>query len=157
MINNNNMDNEQKNVAVYFNRYKDKITFEHIDDTVIMTGGNWFRYGLSNDYSKAYYQYVMDGGHEKIEVFEKLVHEYDNEKKAYTELAQKYQKLVFSTNDISMVDPSGGPYISLGDNLKMFWPKGKYQDLIVESIKMAAPTKDTDEDDKKSVVIFKIK
>jgi hypothetical protein len=45
----------------------------------------------------------------------------------------------------------------VGDNLNGFWPKGEYQDLIVESIKMAAPVKDTDEDDKKSVVIFKIK
>jgi coenzyme F420-reducing hydrogenase alpha subunit len=150
-------DQEKNNVAVYHNRYNDKITFEHIDDKVIMTGGNWFRYGLLNDYSKAYHQYVMDGGHETMEVFEKLVHEYDSEAKSYTELAKKYQSLVFSTNDISMVDPSGGPYISLGNNLKEFWPKGKYQDLIVESIKMASPTKDTDEDDKKSVVIFKIK
>jgi hypothetical protein len=149
-------DQEKNNVSVYFNRYKDKITFEHIDDEVIMTGGNWFRYGLSNDYSKAYYQYVMDGGHEKIEVFEKLVHEYDQELLEYTELAKKYQPLVFSTNDISMVDPSGGPYISVGDNLNGFWPKGEYQDLIVESIKFV-PQSDEDKDDYKSTVIFKIK
>ncbi len=150
-------DQEKNNVAVYSNRYNDEITFTHVGDEVAMEGGSWFRWGLSNDYSKAYYQYVMDGGHEKIEVFEKLVHEYDQELLEYTELAKKYQPLVFSTNDISMVDPSGGPYISVGDNLNGFWPKGEYQDLIVESIKMAAPVKDTDEDDKKSVVIFKIK
>jgi len=149
-------DQEKNNVAVYHNRYRDEITFEHIDDTVIMTGGNWFRYGLSNDYSKAYHQYIMDGGAAEMEEFEKLVHEYDQELLEYTELAKKYQPLVFSTNDISMVDPSGGPYISLGNNLKEFWPKGEYQDLIVESIKFV-PQSDEDKDDYKSTVIFKIK
>ena len=149
-------DQEKNNVAVYFNRYKDKITFEHIDDEVIMEGGNWFRFGLENDYNKAYYQYVMDGGAVEIEEFKKLVHEYDKELLEYTELAKKYQPLVFSSDEISMVDPSGGPYISLGNNLKEFWPKGEYQDLIVESIKFV-PQSDEDKDDYKSTVIFKVK
>ena len=149
-------DQEKNNVAVYHNRYRDEITFEHIDDEVIMKGGNWFRFGLENDYSKAYHQYIMDGGAAEMEEFEKLVHEYDNELLEYTELAKKYQPLVFSSDEISMVDPSGGPYISLGNNLKEFWPKGEYQDLIVESIKFV-PQSDEDKDDYKSTVIFKIK
>ena len=149
-------DQEKNNVAVYHNRYRDEITFEHIDDEVIMKGGNWFRFGLENDYSKAYHQYVMDGGAAEMEEFNKLVHEYDKELLQYTELAKKYQPLVFSSDEISMVDPSGGPYISLGNNLKEFWPKGKYQDLIVESIKFV-PQSDEDKDDYKSTVIFKIK
>ena len=149
-------DQEKNNVAVYFNRYKDKITFEHINNEVIMEGGNWFRFGLENDYNKAYYQYVMDGGAVEIEEFKKLVHEYDKELLEYTELAKKYQPLVFSSDEISMVDPSGGPYISLGNNLKEFWPKGEYQDLIVESIKFV-PQSDEDKDDYKSTVIFKVK
>jgi hypothetical protein len=45
-----------------------------------------------------------------------------------------------------MVDPSGGPYISIGDNLKAFWPKGEYQDLIVDGIEIG-----------KDLVTFKIK
>ena len=121
-----------------------------------MEGGNWFRFGLENDYNKAYYQYVMDGGAVEIEEFKKLVHEYDKELLEYTELAKKYQPLVFSSDEISMVDPSGGPYISLGNNLKEFWPKGEYQDLIVESIKFV-PQSDEDKDDYKSTVIFKVK
>ena len=149
-------DQEKNNVAVYFNRYKDKITFEHINNEVIMEGGNWFRFGLENDYNKAYYQYVMDGGAVEIEEFKKLVHEYDKELLEYTELAKKYQPLVFSSDEISMVDPSGGPYISLGNNLSEFWPKGEYQDLIVESIKFV-PQSDEDKDDYKSTVIFKVK
>jgi hypothetical protein len=49
-----------------------------------------------------------------------------------------------------MVDPSGGPYIEVGNNLNHFWPKGKYQDLIIESIKI-------DDAEDSSIVIFKIK
>lgn len=153
-------DQEKSNIAVYNNRYRDEITFEHINDEVIMTGGSWFRFGLLNDYSAAYEDYVADGGTEPIEVFEKLVHQYDDEAKSYTELAKKYQSKVFSSKEISMVDPSGGPYISLGDNLKAFWPKGDYQDLIVKSIEFAPNPNQESEDEKekyKSTIIFKIK
>jgi len=134
------------NITTYYNRYEDKITFEHIDDEVIMKGGKWFRYGLLNDYSIAYEAYINDGGTESLEVFEELVHEYDHKTKSYTKLSKKYQSKVFSSNKISMADPSGGPYIALGHNLKHFWPKGEYQDLIVESI---IPSHDK--------IIFKIK
>ena len=151
-------DQEKSNIAVYHNRYNDEITFEHIGDEVIMTGGSWFRYGLSNDYSVAYEAYVADGGTESTEVFEKLVHQYDEEAKSYTELAKKYQPKVFSSKEISMVDPSGGPYIALGSNLKQFWPKGEYQDLVVESIKFGPNEESDNEEDKyKSIIIFKIK
>ena len=94
------------NKVTYLNRYRDKIIFEHIGDEVIMTGGTWFRYGLSNE-----------------------------------------------DNSINMVDPSGGPYIQIEDNLKEFWPKGKYQDLLIESISF----KDGDESDNSSTVVFKLK
>jgi len=50
----------------------------------------------------------------------------------------------------TMVDPSGGPYISLGDNLKAFWRQAKYQDLIIESIKF-------DTKNEEPIVKFKIK
>ncbi len=153
-------DQEKNNIAVYGNRYRDNITFEHTGDEVIMTGGSWFRYGLSNDYSVAYAAYIDDGGTEPIEVFEKLVHQYDDEAKSYTELAKKYQSKVFSSKEISMVDPSGGPYISLGDNLKKFWPKGEYQDLIVKSIEFAPNLNQESEDEKEkyqSTIIFKVK
>ena len=154
------VDQEKNNIAVYGNRYRDNITFIHVGDEVIMEGGSWFRYGLENDYDKAYEAYVADGGTESIEVFEKLVHQYDDEAKSYTELAKKYMSLVTSSDRISMVDPSGGPYISLGMNLKQFWPKGEYQDLIIESIKFVPNEKANTEDENekyKSTIIFNIK
>ena len=52
---------------------------------------------------------------------------------------------------ITMVDPSGGPYIELGNNLNEFWPKGEYQDLIVESISLNNGEGET------TTVIFKVK
>ena len=52
---------------------------------------------------------------------------------------------------ITMVDPSGGPYIELGNNLNAFWPKGEYQDLIIESISLKNGEGET------TTVIFKVK
>lgn len=93
------------NKVTYLNRYRDKIILEHNGDEVIMTGGSWMRYGISDD-----------------------------------------------NETITMVDPSGGPYIELGNNLNAFWPKAEYQDLIVESISLK-----NGEDDNTTTVIFKIK
>jgi hypothetical protein len=53
-------------------------------------------------------------------------------------------------DSIDMVDPSGGPYIEIGNNLNKFWPRDEYQDLIIESIKLNEEGDTTD-------VIFKIK
>ena len=69
-------DQEKNNIAIYGNRYRDNITFTHIGDEVIMEGGSWFRWGLENDYSKAYEAYVTDGGTEPIEIFKDLVSEF---------------------------------------------------------------------------------
>jgi hypothetical protein len=52
---------------------------------------------------------------------------------------------------IDMVDPSGGPYIIIGDNLAKFWPRGEYQNLIVESITLKNGENETTD------VIFKVK
>ena len=48
-------------------------------------------------------------------------------------------------DSINMVDPSGGPYIELGDNLNEFWPKGSYQDLIITKIKFEFLSEETHE------------
>jgi hypothetical protein len=131
--------------AIYKNRYKDEIIFEHEGDTVVMTGGSWFRYGWPNVYDKAYEAFVEDNAKHLIplmnlEEFKKEVHNYKNE------AMRPYSQLVYSDTDtIDMVDPSGGPYISLGDNLKGFFGKD-YQDLIITEIKF-----------KENVVTFKIK
>jgi len=131
--------------AIYKNRYKDEITFEHEGDTVVMTGGSWFRYSWPNVYDKAYEAFIQDNAKHLIplmslEEFKKEVHNYKDE------TMRPYSQLVYSDKDtIDMVDPSGGPYISLGDNLKEFFGKD-YQDLVITEIKF-----------KENVVTFKIK
>ena len=54
-------------------------------------------------------------------------------------------------DSINMVDPSGGPYIEIGNNLNHFWPRDEYQDLIIESITLRNGEGDTMD------VVFKIK
>ena len=94
------------NKVTLHNRHRDKIIFEHIGDEVIMTGGQWLRYGFSNE-----------------------------------------------DNSITMVDPSGGPYIEIKDNLNDFWPRGTYQDLFIESISF----REESNEGNSSTVVFKIK
>lgn len=121
--------------AIYNNRYRDEITFEHKGNTVEMLGGNWFRYGWPNVYDKAYQTYIEDNAKHLIPLmdlreFKEEVHNYKNE------AMKPYSQLVYSDeNVINFVDPSGGPYISLGDNLRMFFGKD-YQDLIITKIKL---------------------
>lgn len=156
------------NKVTYLNRYRDKIIFEHIGDEVVMTGGTWFRYGWPNVYDKAYEKYVMSAvvdakleGEQILtqEEFEKVLFVTKDEDKSENNALYKiFGKYIYSdTTKIDFVDPSGGPYISLGDNLNRFWKYGDgYQDLIVDSIKFISEEGKTKED-YKSTIVFKIK
>lgn len=106
----------------YENRYGDVFTFTLDSDNNILWEGNfqYVRFGMPNDYSAAYEAYLHDreGIDEdhllSLEEFKVDVHEYQGNQHLYPE----YVKLVKSiTNAISMIDPSGGPYISRGMSL----------------------------------------
>jgi hypothetical protein len=132
--------------AIYYNRYNDKLTFEHKGKTVEMTGHSpYYRISWPNVYDKAYEAFLEDNAKHLIplmefEEFKKEVHNYENK------AMRPYAELVYSDKDtINMVDPSGGPYLTVGNNLKMFFGKD-YEDLIIKEIKT--------EVDK---IIFKIK
>ena len=121
--------------AIYRNRYKDEITFDHKEKIVEMTGHSpYYRIGWPNVYDKAYQAYMEDNLKHlsplmSLKEFKKEVHDYNNES------MKPYAQLVYSDKDtIDMVDPSGGPYISLGDNLKEFFGRD-YEDLIIKTIK----------------------
>ena len=136
--------------AVYNNRYRDKIVFDHKGKTVTMTGYSpFFRYGFPNVYDKAYEAFVNESAEHGMELvsfeeFKKVVHEYED--KELRIKMRPYAELVYSDMDtIDMVDPSGGPYLSRGMNLKEFFGKD-YEDLIIKSIKLS-----------KSGIKFKIK
>jgi hypothetical protein len=108
------------------NRYGNEYHFTPDSDGNLLWEGDfkWCRYGMPNDYSKAYRQYVDDGtpfGFMEMEEFKEKVHEYDDEKREY--VMKDYVQLVESRTDkISMVDPSGGPFIQEGMDPGNFHP-----------------------------------
>lgn len=120
----------------YINRYGDEYKFTPTEDGHILWEGKfeWCRFGFPNVYDDAYRRYQEDGGTESMIIFTKLVHEWDDEKSTYTDLAKKYGKYVYSDRDtIDMVDPSGGPFISRGTDSELIHPgvKGKKVDQFI--------------------------
>ncbi len=143
--------------AIYHNRYKDKITFDHKGKTVTMSGYTpYFRYGYPNVYDKAYEKYVesahVDAKLESNQIltreeFEKVLFvTKDEDSYESNALYKLFGKYIYSDmNTIDMVDPSGGPYLTVGTNLKEFFGRD-YEDLIIGSIKIG-----------KSKITFKVK
>ena len=134
--------------AIYHNRYKDKITFDHKGKTVTMSGYSpFFRYGWPNKYDKAYSRYLASAYIDANLKDNQILTEEEFERALYIDKAEDYNwhqnalyqlfgKYIYSDKDtIDMVDPSGGPYLTRGTNLKEFFRKD-YQDLIIESIKI---------------------
>ena len=106
----------------YKNRYGDMFTFTEDDDHDILWEGDfkWCRFGMPNDYTRAYEAYCNDvKAPMSLEEFKKSVHEWDDETNNY--YFPEYVRMVDSLKDeIDMIDPSGGPYISRGMSLGSF-------------------------------------
>lgn len=126
----------------YTNRYRDAIEFERIDEnTITMKGGKWMRYGWPNAYDRAYAQYLKEVSKLEepdydllvedlnqnrvrpftIKEFEKVMQGnlYDTEERKAVPVLKELWKHVYSdTSTIDMVDPSGGPYLCTGMDLK---------------------------------------
>ena len=120
--------------AKYINRYGDNIIFEKLDNNIIKVSGYnpaWIRLGWSNLYDKAYDTYCEDNSEPmSLEDFKDQIHQYEEGK---ANLLNKYGSLVTSDyNTYNMFDPSGGPYISLGSNLKYYF--NQKEDIIVNKI-----------------------
>jgi hypothetical protein len=117
--------------VTYSNRYKDQIKFELVDSTTIKITGYspYYRMGWPNVYDKAYEAYVADNGQIDIEEFKKIVHDYKNEK------MRTYSQLVYSDqNTIDMWDPSGGPYLAAGQDMREFF-RDSTKPLIIKEFK----------------------
>ena len=136
--------------AIYNNRYNDKIVFERRGKTISITGHHFLRWGHPNVYDKAYEKYVESAlidaelvGNQILtqEEFEGVLFATKDEDYYHSNaLCKLFGKHIYSdTKTIDMIDPSGGPYINVGSNLKMFFGKG-CDDLIVKSIKMGKGT-----------------
>jgi hypothetical protein len=117
----------------YKNRYNDIFTFTRDENHDILWEGEfkYSRIGLPNDYTKAYEAYCNDTKEPmSLETFKKAVHEWDDEtsKHYYPEYVKMVESL---SNEISMIDPSGGPYISRGMPLDSFG----FKDYVVKDFK----------------------
>jgi hypothetical protein len=125
--------------TTYKNRYGDIIQFNQVDDnTVEMTGYNaelGLRCGYENDYTEAYEEYLLDIGRSieepvlgldyvSFEDFKEKVHKDENLKDLW--------KSIKSTKEIYFTDPSGGPWISKGMDLNLYYNDGV--DRIITSI-----------------------
>ena len=133
--------------AIYHNRYRDKITFDHKGKTVTMSGYSpYYRYSWPNVYDTAYEKYVesavvdaelQDSQIMTQEEFEKALYvDKDDTGWHNNALYQLFGKYIYSDKDtIEMVDTSGGPYLTIGTNLGTFLGKD-FEALVVESIKL---------------------
>jgi hypothetical protein len=107
---------------IYKNRYGDEFTFTLQDDGNVLWEGNfeYCRFGMPNDYTEAYQSYLDDreGLDEddilSLEEFKRDVHEYQDGAYLYPEYVRMVKSL---TDEIDMVDPSGGCYLSRGMTL----------------------------------------
>jgi hypothetical protein len=120
----------------YKNRYGDVFTFTEDDHQDVLWEGNfgYCRIGFPNDYTTAYKEYIDDNCNSdhcmSLKQFKDEVHRYDDETHQY--VYDKYNRMVDSLKDeIDMVDPSGGPYISRGMSLDSFG----FKDYIVKDFK----------------------
>jgi len=111
----------------YKNRYGDEYTFTKQEDGTILWEGPFehVRIGFPNVYKAAYQQFRKDGGQLNQHEFEEKVHEqiYDQDGNWLRKgpITEDYGPMVFSdTDNMNMVDPSGGPYIKQHMNLGQF-------------------------------------
>jgi len=107
----------------YKNRYGDEFTFTRDENHDILWEGEfkYCRFGMPNDYTRSYAAYC-NGVTEPmpLEEFKTAVHEYDPDIKEYR-LGYEYVSMVDTLKDeIDMIDPSGGPYISRGMPMDSF-------------------------------------
>ena len=109
----------------YTNRYGDKFTFELNERGNIDWKGDfkYCRFGMPNDYSKAWEVFKKEYGGLDYEEFVGAIHTYDEETNSYV-FADLLPLVESKKNVINMVDPSGGPYIKEGTDMKMFGLKG---------------------------------
>ena len=115
----------------YTNRYGDKFTFELNERGNIDWKGNfkYCRFGMPNDYSKAWEVFNKEYGGLDYEEFVGAIHTYDEETNSYV-FADLLPLVESKKNVINMVDPSGGPYIKEGMDMKLLGLKGIVKEFI---------------------------
>lgn len=102
----------------YINRYGNKFLYTLQEDGNIMWTGKfeYCRTGMPNDYSKAWKYFNEVYGGLSYEDFKASVHSYDEEREAYV-FPDVVPLITSKTDEINMVDPSGGPFLTAGMKL----------------------------------------
>lgn len=118
---------EKETVAVR-NRYGEEVLFVRSGSKIMMSfPGKIYRSGLKNDYSIAFEEFKKseDYAGQSLDWFSTQV-------MTETVFWMDYSKYLVSTKEVSFIDPSGGPFVSLGTDLGDI--HGKMSGLVVESI-----------------------
>ena len=117
----------------YKNRYGDVFTFEWLDNGNVLMKGNfeYNRIGFANNYEASYKAYTAEQDHPmSMEQFIDLEHAYDEVKEEYL-IDRKYRELITSDMDkVTMVDPSGGPFMSAGMSLRGLIENGGKVEIV---------------------------
>ena len=123
------------------NRYNEQYTFSLDKEGNILWEGpfKYCRFSWPNSYTDAYNKYVEDNCDNSelmtLGEFKNAVHE--KNENGYTDFAEKYMIYIRSDRSkIDMVDPSGGPYISVG--MDMEYIDEKFDGMIVKGFKVIA-------------------
>ena len=118
----------------YTNRYGDVFTFEQLKNGNIQWSGNfkYCRFGMPNDYSKAWEKYQEEYGGLDYEEFVGAIHTYDEESNSYV-FADLLPLVKSKKGVINMVDPSGGPYLSTHTNLGERFGEEELKGLCISS------------------------
>lgn len=120
------------------NRQGDIYTFTLQEDGSILWEGKfeYCRVMYPTVYEKAYQQYRKDGGQMHIDTFKEKVHEFtykNGECIGLAEIGKKYNYLIhLDKNTIKGIDPSGGPYIKVHQELD--WLGEEFKNLCVSTI-----------------------
>jgi len=122
----------------YTNRYGDVYTFTELENGNIQWSGNfeYSRFGMPNDYTKAWEKFQEEYGGLDYEEFLGSIHTYDEETNSYV-FADLLPLITSKTDIINMVDPSGGPYLTegmeiMGKTIKEFKSNKKGYLIITE-------------------------
>lgn len=128
--------------ATYINRYGDEIIFDQVSEKEIHVTGFYplaLRCGFENSYVKAYEMYMKDVNnltepdmdlliddpsinsvrHCTFEEFSTFIVE--SYKDRINPLKRYHKYTTPDQSKITMVDPAGGPYMSVGTNLKNYF------------------------------------
>lgn len=122
----------------YKNRYGDVYTFTELENGNIQWSGNfeYSRFGMPNDYTKAWEKFQEEYGGLDYEEFLGNIHTYDEETNSYV-FADLLPLITSKTDVINMVDPSGGPCLTegmeiMGKTIKEFKSNEDGYEILVQ-------------------------